>query len=66
MNPETATSTHPAEQGDVMGRPGRPRLEVTVDEGTPVAVRVGGDAVTVLRGTMLLGVAGPAMVSPAP
>ena len=41
-----------AEQGDAMGKPGRPELEVT---GTPdhvQGVRVGGVAVTVLDGTL--------------
>ena len=43
-----------AEQGDVMGKPGRPELEVT---GTPErisGVRVGGVAVTVLDGALRL------------
>ena len=44
-----------AEQGDAMGKPGRPQLEVT---GTPeqiTGVRVGGVAVTVLEGNLKLG-----------
>jgi len=43
-----------AEQGDAMGKPGRPELEVT---GTPekiTGVRVGGLAVTVLEGNLRL------------
>ncbi len=39
-----------AEQGDDLGRPGRPRVEVTVRGGQAARVRVGGRAVTVLRG----------------
>lgn len=41
-----------AEQGDGLGRPGRPRVEVTVRGGQATRVRVGGRAVTVLRGSL--------------
>jgi len=44
-----------AEQGDPLGRPGRLRIEVDRDAGGGVRrVRVGGQAVTVLRGTLQL------------
>ena len=43
-----------AEQGDVLGRPGRLAVELHVRDGKPVAVRVGGEAVTVLSGTIRL------------
>lgn len=38
------------EQGDVMGRRGRVAVQVTVKNGVPAAVRIGGRAVTVLSG----------------
>jgi len=41
-----------AEQGDGLGRPGRPRIELTVRDGQAARVRVGGRAVTVLRGQL--------------
>jgi PhzF family phenazine biosynthesis protein len=41
-----------AEQGDVMGKPGRVELEVRGAAGTVESVRVGGTAVTVLEGTL--------------
>jgi PhzF family phenazine biosynthesis protein len=41
-----------AEQGDGLGRPGRPRVELTVRGGVATRVRVGGRAVTVLRGSL--------------
>jgi PhzF family phenazine biosynthesis protein len=41
-----------AEQGDGLGRPGRPRIELTVRGGQATRVRVGGRAVTVLRGSL--------------
>ena len=41
-----------AEQGDVLGRPGRLAIELHLAGGRPIRVRVGGSAVTVLRGTM--------------
>jgi len=43
-----------AEQGDVLGRPGRLRVEVARgSSGSPSRVRVGGQAVTVLRGSLV-------------
>ncbi|MBI3077596.1 MAG: PhzF family phenazine biosynthesis protein [Deltaproteobacteria bacterium] len=41
-----------AEQGDLLGRPGRLRVELHMAAGRPVRVRVGGQAVTVLSGTL--------------
>jgi PhzF family phenazine biosynthesis protein len=43
-----------AEQGDCLGRPGRLRIELGVEGGRPARVRVGGEAVTVLTGTLRL------------
>ncbi len=43
-----------AEQGDELGRPGRLTLEVTIADRTPKAIRVGGQAVTVLRGELFI------------
>ncbi len=41
-----------AEQGDSLGRPGRPQVEIIVRGGQAARVRVGGRAVTVLRGSL--------------
>jgi len=41
-----------AEQGDGLGRPGRLQLELTVHDGRPSRVRVGGRAVTVLSASL--------------
>jgi len=43
-----------AEQGDVLGRPGRLSVEIIARDGRPVAVRVGGRAVVVLSGCLRL------------
>ena len=54
----TATSDRAvftAEQGDGLGRPGRLIVELTVAGGRATRVRVGGRAVTVLRGSLHLG-----------
>ena len=42
------------EQGDCLGRPGRVLVQVVVEQGRPTRVRVGGQAVTVLEGTLFL------------
>jgi len=42
------------EQGDAIGRRGRVRVDVTGRDGKAVAVRIGGGAVTVLRGEMIV------------
>jgi trans-2,3-dihydro-3-hydroxyanthranilate isomerase len=41
-----------AEQGDLLGRPGRLRVTLRLLDGRPVAVGVGGQAVTVLSGSL--------------
>jgi len=43
-----------AEQGDVLGRPGRIAVELRVEGGTPTGVRVGGQATVVFKGTLRL------------
>jgi PhzF family phenazine biosynthesis protein len=43
-----------AEQGDFVGRPGRLRVELHLTGGQPARVRVGGEAVTVLAGSLRL------------
>ncbi|MBI3029395.1 MAG: PhzF family phenazine biosynthesis protein [Candidatus Rokubacteria bacterium] len=43
-----------AEQGDSLGRPGRLQVELHVADGRPARVRVGGQAVTVLTGSLRL------------
>jgi PhzF family phenazine biosynthesis protein len=43
-----------AEQGDAVGRPGRLALELYLERGQPARVRVGGEAVTTLTGTLRL------------
>jgi PhzF family phenazine biosynthesis protein len=43
-----------AEQGDAIGRPGRLVLELYLEHGQPARVRVGGEAVTTLTGTLRL------------
>ncbi len=42
------------EQGDAIGRRGRVRVELATENDRPVAVKIGGNAVTVLDGTMLI------------
>ncbi len=42
------------EQGDAIGRRGRITVELNVDEQKPVSVKVGGSAVTVLEGEMVV------------
>ncbi len=45
-------SRYQVEQGDIMGRPGRVQVEVEAAGDMPTKVRIGGTAVTVLRGTI--------------
>jgi predicted PhzF superfamily epimerase YddE/YHI9 len=40
------------EQGDVIGRPGRVRVEVQVENGEPNSVTIVGNAVTVVEGAL--------------
>ena len=49
-----AHSTFTARQGDLMGRPGRASVEVIGPPRDIEAVKVGGSAVTVIRGTLTL------------
>ncbi len=42
------------EQGDAIGRKGRVAVDLVTEENKPVSVRIGGNAVTVLRGEMIL------------
>jgi trans-2,3-dihydro-3-hydroxyanthranilate isomerase len=41
-----------AEQGDTLGRPGRLRVELQLQDGAVARVRVGGSAITVLEGSI--------------
>jgi PhzF family phenazine biosynthesis protein len=50
--PEGGRAVFTAEQGDGLGRPGRLQLELTVQDGRPSRVRVGGRAVTVLSASL--------------
>ncbi len=51
---ESEVARFTAEQGDFLGRPGRLRLELHVEGGQLARVRVGGEAVTTLIGTLRL------------
>jgi PhzF family phenazine biosynthesis protein len=46
--------TFQGEQGDAIGRRGRVQVELLVDENKPTSVRIGGNAVVVLEGELLL------------
>lgn len=48
------TAAFTAEQGDILGRPGRLAVEIAVPGGRPIGVRVGGRAVAVLSGRLRL------------
>ena len=54
LKAERGVARFQAEQGDCLGRPGRLQVELHVADGRPARVRVGGRAVTVLRGTLRL------------
>jgi PhzF family phenazine biosynthesis protein len=54
LQAEAGTVRFRAEQGDFLGRPGRLTVELELDGGRPARVRVGGEAVTVLAGTLRL------------
>ena len=43
-----------AEQGDVIGRRGRVQVHIEVADGKPIGVRIGGTAVTVFSGEMVI------------
>ncbi|MFQ5899395.1 MAG: PhzF family phenazine biosynthesis protein [Candidatus Methylomirabilia bacterium] len=50
--PEGNVTAFVGEQGDFLGRPGRLRVELHLVNGQPARVRAGGQAVTVLSGTI--------------
>ncbi|MBI4607376.1 MAG: PhzF family phenazine biosynthesis protein [Candidatus Rokubacteria bacterium] len=52
LKPEGDVAAFTAEQGDFLDRPGRVRVELHLARGQPARVRVGGQAVTVLSGTI--------------
>jgi PhzF family phenazine biosynthesis protein len=52
LKAEGGVARFQAEQGDFLGRPGRLQVELHVADGRPARVRVGGQAVTVLSGTL--------------
>lgn len=52
--PSDGIHTFVGEQGDWLGRPSRLRVQLTVQDGRPEQVRVGGQAVTLLRGILRL------------
>lgn len=52
LSSEGNVATFQAEQGDFLGRPGRLRVELHLVSGQPASVRVGGQAATVLSGTI--------------
>jgi PhzF family phenazine biosynthesis protein len=54
LRAEGGVARFTAEQGDGLGRPGRLRIELSLEGGRPARVRVGGEAVTVLTGTLRL------------
>ena len=52
LRPGRGVTAFRAEQGDLIGRPGRLSVELHVADGKPTRVRVGGQAVTVLTGSI--------------
>jgi PhzF family phenazine biosynthesis protein len=52
LHAEGDTAAFQAEQGDFLGRPGRLQVELHLVNGAPALVRVGGQAVTALSGTI--------------
>jgi trans-2,3-dihydro-3-hydroxyanthranilate isomerase len=54
LEPQGGRCVFQGEQGDPIGRKGRVTVELTVDNNKAVAVRIGGNAVTVLHGQMLV------------
>ena len=52
LHAEGTLAAFTAEQGDSLGRPGRLRVELLLQDGVVARVRVGGGAVTVLAGSM--------------
>ena len=54
LKPADGRCTFQGEQGDAMGRRGRVQVELMIEEEKPASVKIGGNAVTVLDGEMLL------------
>jgi trans-2,3-dihydro-3-hydroxyanthranilate isomerase len=54
LSASDGTAAFQGEQGDAIARRGRVQVEVTGREGKAVSVRIGGQAVTVLRGEMVV------------
>jgi len=52
LHADGALAAFTAEQGDVLSRPGRLRVELQLHDGAVARVRVGGSAVTVLAGSI--------------
>ncbi len=52
LQPKGGVAAFQAEQGDFLGRPGRLQVELYLVNSRPVRVRVGGQAVTILSGTI--------------
>jgi PhzF family phenazine biosynthesis protein len=55
LNVQDGRCTFQGEQGDSMGRRGRVIVELNVEDNKPVSVKIGGSAITMLEGEMLLG-----------
>ncbi len=54
LQPKGGVAAFQAEQGDFLGRPGRLAVELYFADGRPTRVRVGGQAVTLLTGSIRL------------
>ena len=54
LNPKDGKCIFQGEQGDAIGRRGRVAVELSVDDDKPVSVQIGGNAVTVLDGEMIV------------
>ncbi len=54
LNPKEGKCIFQGEQGDAIGRRGRVAVELSVDDDKPVSVRIGGTAITVLNGEMIV------------
>ena len=54
LQAQDGKSVFQGEQGDAIGRPGRVMVELDIDNSKPVSVKVGGRAVTIFEGDLLL------------
>jgi PhzF family phenazine biosynthesis protein len=54
LKPRDGRCLFQAEQGDAIGRRARIRVEMTLEEGRASSVKIGGNAVTVMRGEMIV------------